>query len=111
MKKLVPFYLLFCLGCTSATKKNIIHISLVYNNSSLKVQGIDAAVLGAIQRDFIPGVWQTLLPVYRMPADTDMKDYQPPQLGIYQVENKCSIIYARYAIYKRENLFSALLSV
>jgi hypothetical protein len=56
-------------------------------NGTLKISGPDASILGEIQRDSIPGLWQSLIPVYRMPADTDLKDYQPPQPGIYSLQD------------------------
>jgi len=33
----------------------------------------------------LPAGWLDLVPVYRMPADTDMKTYQPEQPGKYVV--------------------------
>jgi hypothetical protein len=36
-------------------------------------------------------VWQSLIPVYKMPADTDLKDYQPVQPGKYTVQDSIVI--------------------
>jgi hypothetical protein len=88
MKKSVLFLLSFLLGCTVKTDAPI-HISMV--NQSLRVTGLDAAIIGEIGRDSSVGVWQSLVPVYRMPADTDMKDYQHVQPGKYMVEGDAVI--------------------
>ncbi|MGZ3821843.1 MAG: hypothetical protein ACXVB6_14710, partial [Mucilaginibacter sp.] len=42
-------------------------------------------------RDTANGAWQSLLPVYRMPADTDMKDFQNAQPGSYHVNDSLVI--------------------
>ena len=88
MKKPVLLILLLCLGCTAKTDTQI-HISVV--NQSLQFTGLDAAIIGEISRDSSVSVWQSLLPVYRMPADTDMKDYQPVQPGKYGVRDSTVI--------------------
>jgi len=48
---------------------------------------MDYAVLSDINRDSLQAMWQSLLPVYRMPADTDLKNYQPLQPGVYQLKD------------------------
>jgi len=73
------------LGCGSKQQNNVIKISLANGGCSLQVTGIAEDVLQEINRDTIATVWQTLIPVYRMPADTDMKDLQPLQPGKYVV--------------------------
>jgi hypothetical protein len=82
---------MFCAGCSRHPAVSPAHISLVNSGKSVKFQGIDAAILGAIQRDSTPGVWQTLIPVYRMPADTDVKDYQPAQPGAYKIQDSAVV--------------------
>ena len=56
---------------------------VLQNDGSLKISGPDKLVLDEIQRD--SAVWQNLFSVYRMPADTDMKDFQRPQSGAYRL--------------------------
>jgi len=86
MKNLTLYFLLLCcLGCASKTNKPIIHISLINQNRSLKLTGFDYAIVQELNRDSATANWQSLVPVYRMPADTDMKDYQSPQPGKYTV--------------------------
>jgi hypothetical protein len=92
MKRTLLFFFLLGLGCTHKPKTPVVHISLSDNNSSVKFTGLDASIMGDISRDTASGIWQNLLPVYRTPADTDMKDYQPVQHGRYQVKDS-SIVF------------------
>jgi len=90
MKKSVLVLAMILLGCRSGKHHDIIKISLV-DSSSLKVTGIDNDILQEINRDTITTVWLSLIPVYRMPADTDMKDFQKPQPGKYVVEDNAVV--------------------
>jgi hypothetical protein len=92
MKRTTMFFLLVCFGCGHQAKMPIAHISLVNNDSAVEFSGIDASIMGEIGRDTASNVWQNLLPVYRMPADTDMKDYQPIQHGLYQIKDS-SVVF------------------
>ncbi|MDR3695539.1 hypothetical protein [Mucilaginibacter sp.] len=86
MKRQALFFLLLCFGC-GHRKAPAVHISLVNNNQSIQFKGLDPAIMGEVTRNASPGVWENLIPVYRMPADTDLKDYQPIQPGNYQVKD------------------------
>ena len=92
MKRKFLFFLLLCFGCTHPAKTPVVHISLTDNDSAVKFMGLDASIMGEIGRDTAANVWQNLLPVYRMPADTDMKDYQPIQHGRYQLKDS-SVVF------------------
>ncbi|GAA4094897.1 hypothetical protein GCM10022392_17250 [Mucilaginibacter panaciglaebae] len=59
---------------------------LIEGNRSLKITGIDTIVLNDINRDSIKN-WQSLFAISRLPADTDLKEYQPTQPGKYRVSN------------------------
>jgi hypothetical protein len=83
MKKPVLLFLVICFGCTHQPRQIAVHITLINNNQSIHFTGLDPAIMGEIGRDTTLNVWQNLIPVYRMPADTDMKDFQPVQHGIY----------------------------
>ncbi len=74
-------------GCASKPKTPPVHISLINNNRSVKFKGLDYAVIREIDRDSVFGTWENLLPVFRMPADTDLKNYQPVQPGSYQLKD------------------------
>jgi hypothetical protein len=87
MKKTVLFLVFFCLGCTSQHNKTNITITLIDSNHSLSIKGFDKAIIADIARDTETGVWQSLLPVYKMPVDTDLKDFQVVQPGQYSVRD------------------------
>lgn len=85
--KYLPILLLFlCWGCVSKSHKQVITLTLT-NFSSIKLGGLDEAVLNDIDRDTSSRKWQNLFPVYRMPADTTLKDLQPAQPGRYKLVN------------------------
>jgi hypothetical protein len=86
MKLRVGFLLLLCVGCALKPKAPAVHISLTDNNSAVKFSGLDQAITGEIGRDSTAGIWETLLPVYKMPGDTGLKNYQPVQHGKYQLK-------------------------
>ena len=85
MKTYLAILLLLLLSCTPKPRPNTITISLTNNKQSLQFKGLDKAVIGEVSRDTIGEGWKGLVPVYRMPADTDMKNYQPGQPGKYQL--------------------------
>src|SRR6202012_5703072 len=85
MKKYTLVLLIMLLGCGSKHQPDIIKIALADSGKSLEITGVAADVLQEINRDTVANIWQTLVPVYRMPADTDLKDFQPPQPGKYRV--------------------------
>ena len=84
------FLLLLCVGCTSKAPMPAINISLVNNNQSLQISGLDRIIITDIARD-TANHFESLVPVYRMPADTDMKDYQPIQPGKYTVKDSAIV--------------------
>jgi len=88
MKKILLLLLIFSAACKSKPKEAPVSVKLINNGRSVKFQGIDDAILGEISRGAGPEIWQSLLPVYRLPADTDMKDYQQPQPGTYKLQEK-----------------------
>ncbi len=79
--------LLLGFGCTNQPNKINIAINLTDSNHSVSVKGFDKAVIDDIGRDTDKSVWQGLLPVYKMPPDTDLKDFQSPQPGAYIVKD------------------------
>lgn len=87
MKKSVWILLLLCLACTPKPKTPAVKVSMINNNHSVKFTGLDKAIMGEISRDTASGAWKSLLPAYRMPKDTDLKDYQPVQPGTYRLKD------------------------
>jgi hypothetical protein len=84
MKKYIVFLLLIA-SCASKPNKVMIRISLTDSSQSLKITGLGDDILQEIDRDSVTTGWLSLIPVYRMPKDTDMKDFQSPQPGKYVV--------------------------
>ena len=86
-------YLLIFLFISCTPKPRILpaSITLINNHHSVKFSGLDPAIIGELGRDSITGAWETLLPVYRMPADTDLKDYQPLKHGKYVIKDSAII--------------------
>ena len=104
--------ILFCMGCAHRPNKFNIAISLTDNNRSLKIIGFDKAIIAEIGRDSSNDAWQALLPIYKMPADTGLKDYQDAQPGKYTIADslvvftpdtsfkKGQIYFLRYYLYQ-----------
>jgi len=91
--KIVVLFLavFFCLGCSDHPKPVDVKIGLTDSNRSLKIVGFDKLIIADIGRDTNNEAWQSLLPIYKMPADTDMKDYQNVQPGKYVVKDSLVI--------------------
>ncbi|WP_183568483.1 hypothetical protein [Mucilaginibacter sp. SP1R1] len=91
MKKILWILALFGIGCSNKQGAPVIHVSMMNNRQSVQITGLDNVMMQEISRDSAGGAWQSLLPVYRMPADTDLKNYQPVQPGKYQVKDNAVI--------------------
>jgi hypothetical protein len=85
MNKLFSLLLCFCAACSPQAQPNTISIALTNNKQSLQFKGLGQDVIGEVSRDTIGKGWQGLVPVYKMPADTDMKNYQTEQPGKYKI--------------------------
>lgn len=97
--------LLICLGCTSRPKLPVVQISLI-NNRSLKFTGLDYTTVQEINQDTSTAGWQSLIPVYRMPADTDMMDFQKPQPGKYTVTDSTVVFTPDTPFLKHQAYFA-----
>jgi len=75
------------ISCSPKKHPAMVRISLINGNRSVQFKGLDHAVMQEIARDSSANVWQNLVPVYRMPADTDLKNYQPVQPGAYRLKD------------------------
>jgi hypothetical protein len=91
MKIAVWILLLFCFACTQKPGAPVIQINLTESSRSVKFKGLDYAILSEISRDSIPDIWENLLPVYHMPADTELKNYQPVQHGSYILKDSAIV--------------------
>jgi len=104
MKKYTSLLLLLCLGCQHQTPVPAVRISLVNNNQSLKITGIDPVIMHDINRDSV-SAWQSLFAVYRMPADTDLKNYQPVQPGKYLLTDSVLVFTPDTPFTKQQTYF------
>ena len=91
MKKILWLIVLINLGCTAKNDNKAVRVSFTNNKHAIQISGLNNAIIQDIARDSVNGSWQSLLPVYRMPADTDMKNYQPVQPGTYQIRDSVVI--------------------
>jgi len=106
MWKPVLFFALvmFC-GCSSAIKSPTIVITKTPNNT-IKFSGLDQTMIQTLGSDSASAsVWQSLIPVYKMPADTDLKDYQPVQPGKYAVQDSIVIFTPDTSLQKGQTYF------
>jgi hypothetical protein len=98
------FLILICIGCKSETSQPVISIALVNNNQSLQITGLNNLVIKEIASDST-NHFESLIPVFRMPADTDMKDYQPVQPGKYMVKDSAIIFTPDTPFAKHQGYF------
>ncbi|MDP9048657.1 MAG: hypothetical protein M3N14_11005 [Bacteroidota bacterium] len=105
MQRIVFIAFLLCLGCSH--KQNVLPVKadLVDNGRSVKFSGLDYAIVSEINRDSTAGLWQGLIPVYRMPADTDVKDYQPVQPGKYRLRDRAVVFTPDTPFVKNQTYF------
>jgi hypothetical protein len=86
MKKCIWLVILLFFSCQNQPPVTNIHLSLTSHYRQLTITGVDPIILNDIDRDSIKN-WESLFAVYRLPADTDLKDYQPIQPGRFQVKD------------------------
>jgi hypothetical protein len=91
------FLCLFILSCFACKHKAVHGITAVCTPDSLIIKGLDGEPIDALGNDSVTTTadWQTLIPIYKMPADTSLKDYQPMQPGQYAIggENNDEVIF------------------
>lgn len=92
-------------GCASHPPEFHVTVKLTGDNKSILIGGFDKAVIADIGRDSTSEAWQALLPVYKMPADTDMKDYQPVQPGKYKIADSFVVFTPDTAFKKGQAYF------
>ena len=102
---LVVLFGLLLYSCSRKPDENWHLLKLVDSNRALQILGFDKAVINDIARDTDTAVWQGLLPVYKMPADTDMKDFQKPQPGKYAVQDSMVVFTPDTAFKKGQSYF------
>lgn len=87
MKNLLLITLLFIVACNSNPADDV-HLVLDKASKSIRVTGVPLEAVHGIQRDTLSTLtWLNLFPVCSMPQDTDMRDFQPPLTGKYQIDH------------------------
>jgi hypothetical protein len=92
--QLICFFIFFCMACNgpSAKQDANIRIHLSADSQAVCVGGLAYAILHDLKQDSLSlQSWQAMLPVYRMPADTTMKDDQTQQPGTYQLTDSAIV--------------------
>jgi hypothetical protein len=105
MKRLALLLLLVLVGCTSPAPEMHVIVRLSGDNRSVAIAGFDKAIIDDIGRDTAASAWRSLLPIYKMPTDTDMKDFQEVQPGKYVVRDSLVVFTPDTAFKKGQTYF------
>ncbi len=106
MKKSAWLLCLICWGCVKKPGQQHLKVNVLTANT-ISFNNIDYNTLVNLRQDSLGTAgWQALFPVYRIPADTDMKDYQNPQPGKYAVKNNVLIFSADTPFQKHSQYFA-----
>ncbi|MGN6180812.1 MAG: hypothetical protein ACTHNW_16635 [Mucilaginibacter sp.] len=96
---------MFFLGCSPSVKTHEVTITKTANNT-IKFSGLDLTMIQSLGSDSASSsAWQSLIPVYKMPADTDLKTYQPVQPGKYAVQDSIVIFTPDTPLQKGQTYF------
>jgi hypothetical protein len=102
------FFILFFLSChsPSATNRGNVNIRLSTDSQSVYISGLEYAILHDLKTDTLNNqALHSLFSVYRMPADTDLKDLQPQQPGKYRVTDTSIVFTPDTAFVKHQRYF------
>ncbi len=106
MKKTLCLLFCICLGCAKKPAQSALKVTVI-SATTISITNIDNNLLANTRQDTIANAqWQSLLPVYHMPADTDMMDYQNPQPGKYTIKNNRIIFSADTPFRKGQSYFA-----
>ena len=111
-KTLLLLFAVILLAACSNRRQSAVVLSVA--DGQVKATGISDVDLQGMKRDTMPAsAWVSLFPVYAMPADTDMKNYQRPVSGKYRLTDnavtftpdtpfiKGKTYFARYYFYNK----------
>jgi len=105
MRKVLLFVLVILCGCSPSVKTHEVTITKTTSNT-IKFSGLDLSMIQTLGSDSASvSAWQSLIPVYKMPADTDLKDYQPVQPGKYTVQDSNVIFTPDTPLQKEQTYF------
>jgi hypothetical protein len=105
MKNYGIFLIFLCFGCRNEHVATVsVHLSQLNDQKSIKITGISQAILNDIDRDSVKN-WESLFAIYRLPADTDLKDFQPIQPGQYRLKDSALVFTPDTPFVKRQYYF------
>ncbi|MCJ8211952.1 hypothetical protein MUY27_19695 [Mucilaginibacter sp. RS28] len=108
MKKYLWLLFMVCCGCGLKKAPSALNASVV-NTHTVIISFGDKNQLSDFKQDaFSNESWQKLLPVYKMPADTDMKDFQEPQPGKYLLRDNAVVFTPDTPLVKGQRYFVRL---
>jgi hypothetical protein len=102
--KIAPIVILFMTCSYSCSSINYNSVKLKYVTPAVAIIGIDSLILNDIARD-TANHFDALAPVYKMPPDTDMKDFQRAQPGKYKVMHGVLLFTPDTAFIKGQTYF------
>jgi len=106
MKKSVWLLCFILLGCAKKPNQQQLSVKVTGINT-IEFKGIDYNTLSNLSQDSLGlAQWQTILPVYRMPADTDMMDFVKPQPGKYTLVKDALVFVADTPFQKHDKYFA-----
>ncbi|WCT12396.1 hypothetical protein [Mucilaginibacter jinjuensis] len=106
MKKTVWLLCFILVGCAKKPNQQQFAVKITGANS-VKIAGIDYNILSNLNGDSLGlSQWQAILPVYKMPADTDMMDFVSPQPGKYKLIKDVLVFVADTPFQKNAKYFA-----
>jgi len=105
MKWCALILLIALVGCAKHPQSMDIKVALTDSGHKVQISGLDKMIINDIGQDTSKEAWQSLLPVYKMPADTDMKDFQNAQPGKYSVKDSMVVFIPDTPFHKGQTYF------
>ncbi len=103
LSRLLLALLLF--SCSQKPDERSHDVRLFNSNRSITISGFDKAIINDIARDTSTSAWQALMPVYKMPVDSDEKDFLEAQPGRYAVKDSLVVFTPDTAFKKGQTYF------
>lgn len=106
MKKSGWLLVVILMGCAKKPGQQQLAVK-VRGANLVEFSGIDYNTLSNLSQDSLSlAQWQAILPVYKAPADTDMKDFVNPQPGKYALVKDTLVFVADTPFQKNSQYFA-----